>query len=186
MWLKTESYESWTTEAIEASAVAGALPGLCQDTNWQEQYLRELDQVLLILGCEADLGTKVATDTGKRAPHAPNAPRAPFHRLAGLSKLGAKEAASRCVIDKLVFPLLDQLDVQVTLEEYVRCAPVPVSICDYVLRRRDRRGQGGQGGQVLGALEAKRCSDGYLAQGAAQCILQLLGLWMDTRHQLQP
>ena len=72
------------------------------------------------------------------------------------------------MIDKLIFPLCAELGVELTLEEYFRTSPVPVSICDYVLRRD---------GQLLGTLEAKRCSDGLLAQGAAQCILQLLALW---------
>ena len=92
----------------------------------------------------------------------------PWRELLKLSAPGAKEAASRCVIDKVMFPLCVELGVEVTLEEYFRTSPVPVSICDYVLR---------SGGQVLGALEAKRCSDGLLAQGAVQCTLQLMALW---------
>jgi len=150
-----ESLETFLKESLTElpSAVArGALPGLCREDSWQEQYLGEVENVLRVLGC----------------PEGKVAGREPFRRLAGLSTLGAKEAASRCVIDKVMFPLCVELGVEVTLEEYFRTSPVPVSICDYVLR---------SGGQVLGALEAKRCSDGLLAQGAVQCTLQLMALW---------
>ncbi|CAE7682465.1 UPL3 [Symbiodinium microadriaticum] len=151
-----ESLETFLKESLTElpSAVArGDLPGICREESWQEQYLGELENILRVLGCPE----------GKV-----NGGRAPFLRLGGLSILGAKEAASRCVIDKLIFPLCAELGVELTLEEYFRTSPVPVSICDYVLRRD---------GQLLGTLEAKRCSDGLLAQGAAQCILQLLALW---------
>ena len=133
----------------------------CQDAEWRKRLLQDLEEVLRVLGC----------------PEAARSSRAPFRRLGGLAKLNAKEAASRSVIDKLIFPLCAELDVEVSLEEYLRNSPVPISICDYVLRRKG----GGQAGQVLGALEAKRCSDGgqLLGQGAAQCILQLLALWAD-------
>ena len=154
----------WKTEELPSSTTRKSkLPVLFQDKAWREHYLRDLEKVLRVLGCPAGA---VATKTG------------PFGRLAGLSKLGAKEAASRSVIDKLLYPLCAELDVHVTVEEWLRNSPIPVSICDYVLRS-------GKHGQVLGALEAKRCSDGQqlLAQGVTQCILQLLACWTDKRPQ---
>lgn len=87
-------------------------------------------------------------------------------RLAGLADLQGPEASTRCVIDSLIFPLCQELELGITMEESCRAGNFPISICDYILRSDE----------VLAVIEAKRCSPNWiwtLSQGVAQCIWQL-------------
>jgi len=118
-----------------------------------------------------------AAETAREEAHEQTKPReeAPDHlkRLAGLSEVGGREAASRAAINALLLPLCSKLKVVASLEENCREEHgLPKNVCDYVLRTSQ--------GKLLGVVEAKRCyARGWemtLAKASVQCFLQLASL----------